>query len=220
MWRVGLAVVFTLSLLAAPPAGGQQGERVYRIGLLSEGAHPLSKPIAEALRELGWIEGKNLQFERRSADRADQLPSLAAELVRLKVDLILANGTRATRATKEATKAIPIVFNLGEDPVANALVASLARPGGNLTGFVVGLYDEKALEVLKEALPALRRVAYPAPGGPGADEQRARAESSRDCTPRLERSAWRSRGCPCRGRATWTASLRPPVGRAPVQCWW
>ena len=155
-------------LLAAPlSAGAQQGERVYRIGLLSEGAHPLSKPLADALRELGWIEGKNFKFERRSADRGDQLPSLAAELVRLKVDLILTNGTRAARAAKEATKAIPIVFILGEDPVANGLVTSLARPGGNLTGFVVGLYDEKTLEILKEALPALRRVAYPAAAGPG-----------------------------------------------------
>jgi len=177
MKRLAFALLLAFVLLAAPlAAGAQQGERVYRIGLLSEGAHPLSKPIAEALRELGWIEGKNLKFERRSADRGDQLPSLAAELVRLKVDLILTNGTRAARAAKEATKAIPIVFNLGEDPVANGLVASFARPGGNLTGFVIGLYDEKALEVLKEALPALRRVAYPAPGGPGADERRARAE--------------------------------------------
>ena len=155
-------------LLAAPLAAeAQQSERVYRIGLLSEGAHPLSKPLADALRELGWVEGKNLKFERRSADRGDQLPSLAAELVRIKVDLILTNGTQAARAAKEATKAIPIVFSLGEDPVANGLVASFARPGGNLTGFVVGLYDEKALEVLKEALPAVRRVAYPAAAGPG-----------------------------------------------------
>jgi len=158
----------TLALLAAPlAAGAQQGARVYRIGLLSEGPHPLSKPLADALRELGWVEGKNLLFERRSADRGDELSSLAGELVRLKVDLILTNGTRAARAAKEATKAIPVVFNLGEDPVANGLVASFARPGGNLTGFVVGLYDEKALEVLHEALPGVRRVAYPAAAGPG-----------------------------------------------------
>ena len=93
-------------------------------------------------------EGKNLKFERRSADRGDRLRSLAAELVRLKVDLILANGTRAARAakeateeaTKEATKAIPIVFSLGEDPVTNGLVASFARPGGNLTGFDEGFF--------------------------------------------------------------------------------
>ena len=91
-------------------------------------------------------EGKNLTFERRSADRGDRLRSLAAELVRLKVDLILANGTRAARAakeaTKEATKAIPIVFSLGEDPVTNGLVASFARPGGNLTGFDDGADDQ------------------------------------------------------------------------------
>jgi len=158
----------TLALLAAPlAAGAQQGARVYRIGLLSEGPHPFPKALADALRELGWVEGKNLLFERRSADRGDELPSLAGELVRLKVDLILTNGTRAARAAKEATKAIPVVFNLGEDPVANGLVASFARPGGNLTGFVVGLYDEKALEVLHEALPGVRRVAYPAAAGPG-----------------------------------------------------
>jgi putative tryptophan/tyrosine transport system substrate-binding protein len=91
--------------------------------------------------------------------------------VRLQVGLILANGTRPARAAKKSTTAIPIVFNLGEDPVSNGLVASFARPGGNLTGFVVGLYDEKALEVLKEALPLLRRVAYPAPAGPGAAQR-------------------------------------------------
>jgi putative ABC transport system substrate-binding protein len=155
----------TLGLLAAPfAAEAQQGARVYRIGLLSEGAHPLSRPLTDALRELGWVEGRNLKFERRSADRGDQLPSLAAELVRLKVDLIVSNGTPASRAAKEATKAIPIVFNLGEDPVARGLVASFAQPGGNLTGFVVGFYDDKALEVLKEALPGVRRVAYLAVG--------------------------------------------------------
>jgi len=93
-------------------------------------------------------EGKNLTFERRSADRGDRLRSLAAELVRLKVDLILANGTRAARAAKEATKAIPIVFSLGEDPVTNGLVASFARPGGNLTGFDEGFFLDIALGIV------------------------------------------------------------------------
>jgi putative tryptophan/tyrosine transport system substrate-binding protein len=161
-------VAVTLGLLAAPVAAeAQQEKSVYRIGWLSEGPHPLSKPLVDALREVGWVEGKNLRFETRSADGGDQLPPLAVELVRLKVDLILANGTRAARAAKEATKTIPVVFNLGEDPVANGLVASLARPGGNLTGFVGGLYDEKALEVLHDVLPGVRRVAYPAARGPG-----------------------------------------------------
>jgi putative ABC transport system substrate-binding protein len=158
----------TLGLIAAPVAAeAQQGERVYRIGWLSEGPPSFSRPLAAALRELGWVEGKNLRFEIRSADGGDQLPSLAGELVRLKVDLILTIGTRAARAAKEATQAIPVVFNLGEDPVANGLVASFARPGGNLTGFVVGLYDQKALELLHEVLPGVRRVAYPAAQGPG-----------------------------------------------------
>src|SRR5262249_32817679 len=101
-------VAGTFALLVAPLAAeAQQGARVYRIGLLSEGPHPLSKPLADALRELGWMEGKNLVFERRSADGGDQLPSLAGDLVRLKVDLILANGTRATRAAKRRPRPSP-----------------------------------------------------------------------------------------------------------------
>jgi putative ABC transport system substrate-binding protein len=123
MRLIGLAVVLSLTLVSLA-AGAQPGGQIYRIGLLSEGAHPLFRPLAVALREFGWIEGKTLKFERRSADKGDQLPSLAAELVRLKVDLILTNGTRAARAAKEATTAIPIVFNLAEDPVANGLVAT------------------------------------------------------------------------------------------------
>jgi ABC-type uncharacterized transport system substrate-binding protein len=99
-------------------------------------------------------EGKNLTFERRSADRGDQLRSLAAELVRLKVDLILANGTRAARAAKEATKAIPIVFSLGEDPVTNGLVASFARPGGNLTGLDEGFFLDIALGIVGAVIGA------------------------------------------------------------------
>jgi putative ABC transport system substrate-binding protein len=130
--------------------------------LLSEGPHPFSKPLADALREFGWVEGKNLLFERRSADRESQLPSLAGELVWLTVDLILTNGTRAARAAKEATKAIPIVFNLGEDPVANGLVASLARPGGNVTGLSFLAASEivgKQLELLKETVPQVSHMA-------------------------------------------------------------
>jgi len=107
-------------------------------------------------------EGKNLTFERRSADRGDRLRSLAAELVRLKVDLILANGTRAARAAKEATKAIPIVFSLGEDPVTNGLVASFARPGGNLTGFEKWrIWEEELLAPILSGDPdVIRFTAY------------------------------------------------------------
>ena len=163
MRLIGLAVVLAVSVTLAPLAGeGQQVGKVFRIGTLREGAD-LSPLFAEAMRELGWIEGQNFKLEKRNADRREQLPALAAELVRLEVDLIFASRTPATRAAKEATKTIPIVFGLADDPVATGLVASFARPGGNLTGFAQGIYDEKLLEVLKEALPGASRVAYPAP---------------------------------------------------------
>jgi putative tryptophan/tyrosine transport system substrate-binding protein len=153
-------------LLAGPRvAAAQQGGKVHRIGELREGPNPPSYALADALRGLGLVEGQNLKFERRHADRRDQLPSLAAELVRLEVDLIVTAGTPATDAARAATKTIPIVFSLANDPVEAGLVASLSRPGGNLTGFAIGLYDEKLLEILKEALPRVSRVAYPAPVG-------------------------------------------------------
>src|SRR6202011_5658787 len=104
---------------------------------------------------------QNVKSEPRYAVSKDQLELLAAELVQIKVDLIMAGGTPAAQAAKLATKTIPIVFNVGSDPVENGLVASLARPGGNLTGFVYGLYEEKLLEVLKAALPGISRVASP-----------------------------------------------------------
>ena len=170
MRLIGLAVALTVSLNLAPLAAqAQPAGKVYRIGALREGPEPLSRPFADAMREVGWVEGQNLKIERRNADRRDQLPALAAELVRLKVDLILATGTPATRAAKEATKTIPIVFILAADPVETGLVASFARPGGNLTGWAVGVYDGKLLEVLKEAVPRVSRVAYPAtsPIAPG-----------------------------------------------------
>jgi putative tryptophan/tyrosine transport system substrate-binding protein len=153
-----------LSLLAAPLATeAQEAAKVYRIGELRQGPSLPSKPFTEAMRELGWIEGQHFKVERRNADRQDQLPALAAELVRLKVDVLLTGGTPATRAAKEATNTIPIVFSIADDPVASGLVASLARPGGNLTGFTLGVYDEKLLEVLKETVPRATRVAYAAP---------------------------------------------------------
>jgi putative ABC transport system substrate-binding protein len=164
MRRIGLAVILVLSLALAPLAAeAQSAGKVYRIGSLRWGADPNLMPLADAMRELGWIEGQNFKIERRYADRDDQLPALAAELVRLKVDLIFTSGTGATQAAKEATKTIPIVFSVGDDPVMSGLVASFARPSGNLTGFALGQYDEKLLELLKEAFPLASRVAFPAP---------------------------------------------------------
>ncbi len=166
-----------VGLLAAPfAAEGQPAGKVYRIGALREGQDPGSKPFVDAMQELGWVEGQNLKVERRNAERRDQLPTLAAELVRLKVDLMLTAGTPATNAAKEATRTIPIVFSLASDPIESGFVTSYSRPGGNLTGFALGVYDEKLLEILKEALPEVARVVYPAPAPDvGARRQRLTA---------------------------------------------
>jgi putative ABC transport system substrate-binding protein len=114
------------------------------------------------LRELGYVEGKNIVIEYRYAEgKQDRVPALAAELVRLKVDVIVTGGSTATRAAKEATVTIPIVMAQDADPVGNGFVASLARPGGNITGLST-LRPEisgKHLELLKEVLPRLARVA-------------------------------------------------------------
>src|SRR5262249_28456030 len=118
--------------------------------------------IDNALRGMGWVEGKNIAFERRYAeDRLKRLPELAADLVRLKVDVIAADGTLAPLAAKRATSTIPIVMTSAGDPLGRGLVASLARPGGNVTGMSLMVPDlgAKRLELLKELLPRLSRVA-------------------------------------------------------------
>jgi len=160
--RVG-GLALALALFALPLAAeAQQGGKILRVGELGDGpVFSDREAFMDAMRRLGWVEGRNIKFERRIAETRARLPELAAELVRLKVNVILTLGTAATVAAKEATKTVPIVFNLGNDPVETGLVASFARPSGNLTGFAIGLYDEKMLEVLKDALPGVKRVAYP-----------------------------------------------------------
>jgi putative tryptophan/tyrosine transport system substrate-binding protein len=144
-------------------ARAQQARKAYKIGLLNAGSEPLAtKSLFDALSELGWIEGKNLAFERRWAEnRLERLPELAAELVRLNVSVIVAFGTLAPLAAKRATSTIPIVMADAGDPVGSDLVASLARPGGNVTGMSLMAPDlgGKRLELLKELLPQLARVA-------------------------------------------------------------
>jgi putative ABC transport system substrate-binding protein len=155
-------------LLAAPLAAtGQQAGRVYRIGVLVQGgptttAMRTQSDFVTRLRELGWVEGRNVAFEDRRAIALGQLSSFAAELVRLKVDVIFASGTLATRAAKQATPSIPIVMLVGVDPVSDNLIASLPRPGGNITG-LTGLSTEliaKRLGLIKEVIPRISRVAY------------------------------------------------------------
>jgi len=170
MWcrAVGFIVTLTLSLLAAPcAAAGQQGGKIPRIGWLSprpppSESEPLLNTFREGLRELGWVEGQNIAMEYRWAEgRYERLPDLAAELVHLQVDVIVALITPAALAAQHATKTIPIVMVAVHDPVGSGLVASLARPGGNVTGLsnlspaLVG----KQLEFLTELLPTVSQVA-------------------------------------------------------------
>ena len=165
--------VWTLTggLLAAPLAAeAQQPGRVARIGFLNNGAPPNSEelmkaiaasPFWRAMKELGWVEGQNMVVERRWGQSTDQLSAAAAELVRLKVDVIVGNGTPAPLAAKRATSTIPIVMVAAGDPVATGLVESLAKPGGNVTGTsthnpeVTG----KRVQFTKEIVPGLSRVA-------------------------------------------------------------
>src|SRR5215470_11406715 len=164
------------TLLAAPLAAeAQQAGKVHRIGYLTGGLSTdrphLIEAFRQGFRELGWVEGQNIVIEYRYAGgRFDRLPDLAAELVRLKVDIIVAVATPASAAAKNATGTIPIVgISLG-DPVGTGLIASLARPGGNVTGVSYSVGVEtigKGLELLKEIVPNVRRVAILSnPGNP------------------------------------------------------
>jgi len=160
-----LTVVFILALLAASLAAEAQPSKKVRIGYLSGNPPSDTKDAFDAfqtkLHALGYIEGQNLLFEARYADgRYERLPQLAADLVRLKVDVIFAYGTPGSLAAKNATRVIPIVFAPVSDPVLAGLVATLTRPGGNVTGVTLNNPElsAKRVSLLKEAVPAASRV--------------------------------------------------------------
>jgi putative tryptophan/tyrosine transport system substrate-binding protein len=164
MRRRQLVITLLGGAAAAWPlaARAQQIGKVYSIAFLSAGPFVALAALVEGLQQLGWIEGKNVVFVYRSAEnRLDRLHELAAELVHLKVDVIVTAGTLAPLAAREATSTIPIVMAAAGDPLGSGLVASLARPGGNVTGMSLMTPDlgGKRLELLKEALPQLARVA-------------------------------------------------------------
>ena len=166
MRLIGLAVVLGLSLLAPLAAEAQQSTKISRIGLLGGGSAASSAGRIDAfrrgLREVGYVEGKDIVIEQQWAEgKVGQLPTLVTELVLRKVDVILSFGPTVTRAAKEAKISIPIVMGFDDDPVGSGFVASLARPGGNITGLSSlspGL-SAKQLELLKEIIPSLSRVA-------------------------------------------------------------
>jgi ABC-type uncharacterized transport system substrate-binding protein len=155
-------------LLAAPLASeAQPAGKVPRIGYLSASSPSANRylrdPLIEGLRDLGWIEGQNILVEERWAEgKYDRLPGLAAELVKLKLDVIVAAGpTPVIRAAKQATSTIPIVMTVGIDPVGQGFISSVRQPGGNITGLAWDpdpAITEKYLEFLKEMIPGLRRV--------------------------------------------------------------
>ena len=148
---------------AGLPLAAYAQQRAPRIGVLLFSGPEQMGPFRDAIRDLGYVEGRNIQFEVRSAEgKVDRLPELAAELVRNKVDVIVASLTPAVTAAKNATRDIPIVMAPAGDPIASGLIASLARPGGNITG-VSGTAAElgaKSLELIREVLPKARRVAF------------------------------------------------------------
>ncbi len=160
--RIGLVVTLALGVLAAPLAAeAQQAGKIPRIGVLASIRSPAIEGFERGLKELGYVEGKNIVIEWRLVEgKFERLPELAADLVRLKVDVILAPATIYVRAARDATKTIPIVFALVPDPVEAGFVASLARPGGNITGLssIATELTAKRLELLKEAIPRLTRV--------------------------------------------------------------
>jgi putative ABC transport system substrate-binding protein len=160
-----LAIAVTLLLLAAPLAAEAQSAKAPRVGLLGLGSPEwasLFEALRQGLRERGWVEGQNIAFENRTTvGQYSRLPDVAAELVRLKVDIIVTWGTTAALAARKATGTIPIVTTTGSDPIETGLAASLARPGGNVTGLTTSGREliGKRIELLKEFLPELSRIA-------------------------------------------------------------
>src|SRR5215813_4512814 len=161
-----VVAVVVLALGVTAEAQAQQSAKVPRVGYLTgatpDGQSARLEAFRQGLRELGYVEGKNIVIEYRYAEeKLDRLPAVAAELVRFKVEVIVTGGSTSTRAAKEVTTTIPIVMAQVNDPVGNGFVASLARPGGNTTGLstLAPEISGKQLELLKEIVPKLSRVA-------------------------------------------------------------
>jgi putative ABC transport system substrate-binding protein len=184
MRLIGLAVCLAFGLILAPiVAGAQQAEKVARLGFLGlftpEFAAVNVAAVREGLSELGWREGQNINFEwRHASGRRDQLGLLAEELIQQKVDVIVAFGTDASFAAKRATSTVPVVMAGAADPVGTGLVASLARPGGNVTGVSLLMSDVigKQLQLLKEATPRVSRIGVISLSSPGQNRQMKEVE--------------------------------------------
>jgi putative ABC transport system substrate-binding protein len=166
MKRRNLALLLVLAFLSAPLAAeAQQSGRIHRIGVLTmpAGPNPRSEALRKGLADLGYEEGRSIAIEWKwAAGSTERLPGLASDLLRANVDVIVASGPQAIAAVKRATSTIPVVMVAAADPVGAGLVSSMARPGGNLTGLSVDASPElfgKQLQLLKEALPHISRIA-------------------------------------------------------------
>ncbi len=189
--RTFIGATAGLLCAASRAAGAQAPGRVYRLGVLAPTAPPLpseadvrgtSVGVPDAMREYGYVEGRYLVVERRFAEgKLDRLPALARELVHLPVDTIVAVGSAAVVAAKNATTTVPIVMFGNFDPVAAGLVTSLARPGGNVTGVLIapeGTLAAKKVELLKEAVPRATRMAMLVPEDPGTGGQQTEVQQA------------------------------------------
>jgi putative ABC transport system substrate-binding protein len=224
-WRVhALTALITTSVLgmAGAPAvcGAQTSSRVFRVAFLGNGTATLSKPSEDALRaglrDLGYIEGANLVIASRYADGSfEQLPRLSRELVDMKPDVLVSAGPQALRALRETTSTLPIVSAAVSDPVEEGLVASLARPGGNITGMAFQNLDltAKRLELLKETVPDARKIAVL------SDATLGRPGGARQAEAAAERLGSRSRSSRYAGAANWTRPFARHVRRAPRVSW-
>jgi putative ABC transport system substrate-binding protein len=181
-----IAAVALLLLWGAVAAGAQQADRTYRVAYLAAAPRATNQPqldrFRQGMRELGYVEGRNLVLEARFADgKLERLPGLARELVRLNPDLLFVSTTPGSLAAKAATSTVPIVFVAVADPVGAGLVSNLARPGGNVTGIthIVTEVTSKRLELLKEIAPSASRIAVLVnPDDPNATGQIQNAEAA------------------------------------------
>jgi putative ABC transport system substrate-binding protein len=175
--RIDVCLLLTVLLFTVSAVEAQEGKKISWIGYLAGSGSAPNQAFVQGMHDLGYVEGKNIAFVYRTTEgRRERYPDLVAEFIRLKVDVVVTDVTSAAVALKKATATIPIVMTSSTDPVATGLVASLARPGGNVTGLtnVGGELGGKLLELLKEITPSLTRVAILGTAGTGADEVFAR----------------------------------------------
>jgi putative ABC transport system substrate-binding protein len=224
MRLIGLAVILTLSLNLAPlEADAQQALKVPRIGFLGNSTAALEAnlvgPFREGLRDLGYVEGRNIVIEYRWAEgKYGRFSALIGELVALNVDVIVTAGTPATLAVKRATASVPLVMIAVGDPVGTGILSSLSRPGGNITGLtsISPELDGKRLELLREVVPNVSHIAVL---WNAASPLQVVAEKQTQAAAQVLRMKVLSLGCGLKRTSTTHLSRSSGSGRAPSACW-